>query len=512
MQTEAAADTFIAWQGWGMTGAAVALLILLVWILVWLLPFPSRSLEDRLADPEARARLRDRLGGTGAFGRYRLAIRDLNNWLDAWFGPSTSGQAMERCIAIAFVYPAVLFIVTIIVAGTVRGRIAPHEVGVFLLITAVAGYLAHRAFRALYRVGTNFWRFVGGDSDLIRLIARVVLGALAVILAFAIAFVIASTAAGAFAEAGTIILAIFAAFALAFALAGVLAAAGTAAAMGMLLALTVAALAFAGHFAFLLLLFFVLLPMLNALLDWMSWIVTRFFLRRVAQVSQSWKGAGLLFLELSADLAAAILLFLALVVLLPNGIEIVNAVLSVTGRPPFDWRDIVFRAYEAPLSEGLFVVGMLITTLVPTFVHITRGLAGIAAAWTPGAAEAAAGLRHFAHASGQDWADPAPATPGTLHASYNEAAYSDVGVFDEPGGAERFGQHVRPSVQQQAARALRLSRLWYLPAGLVALGLFVGLVALLEIAMRELTGISLGEFLVRLAFCASSWSHGECPA
>ena len=150
------------------------------------------------------------------------------------------------------------------------------------LAATLAGYLAHRVSARSIAPGTNFWRFVGGDSDLIRLIARVVLGATAVILAFAIAFVIASTVAGAFAEAGTIVLAIIAAFALAFALAGVLAAAGTAAAMALLLVLTVAALAFSGKFAFLLLLFFVLLPMLNALLDWLSWIVTRFFLRRVA--------------------------------------------------------------------------------------------------------------------------------------------------------------------------------------------------------------------------------------
>jgi hypothetical protein len=34
METGAAANTFIAWQGWGMTGAAVALLIALIWILI----------------------------------------------------------------------------------------------------------------------------------------------------------------------------------------------------------------------------------------------------------------------------------------------------------------------------------------------------------------------------------------------------------------------------------------------------------------------------------------------
>ncbi len=505
MSSDAAAESFIAWQGWGMTSAAVALLILLIWILLWLLPFPRRSLDERLADPEARARLRDRLGGTGPFGRYRLAIRDLNLWLDEWFGPATGGQAMERCIAIAFVYPAVLFVVTLIIAGTARGEISPHEIGVFIAATLAASYLARRAFQAIYRAGTNFWRFVGGDSGLIRLIARVVMGATAVILAFAIAFVIASTVAGAFAEAGTIVLAIIAAFVLAFALAGVLAAAGTAAAMGLLLVLTVAALAFSGKFAFLLLLFFVLLPMLNALLDWLSWIVTRFFLRRVATVPASLGGAGLLILELTADLAAAILLFLALVVLLPNGIEVINAVLSVTGRPPFDWQAVVLRANEAPLSEGVFVIGMLLTTLLPTFVHLTRGLAGMAAAWTPGAAEAAAGLRGWPENPGEGWAEMELSSAEPQFA-YQQGGFQEADVLDAPALDEDDAIKLRPSARQNAARVFRVARLWYVPAAVVAFGVFVGIVALVDA-----TGLSLGDFLVKLAFCSSSWSHGVCP-
>lgn len=507
MGTDAAAESFIAWQGWGMTGAAVALLIMLIWILLWLLPFPGLSLDERLADPEGRARLRDRLGGAGPFGRYQLAIRDLNLWLDDWFGPSTSGQAMERCIAIAFVYPAVLFVVTLIVAGAARGEIAPHEVAVFIAVTLVASYLARRAFRALYRASTNFWRFVGGDSGLIRLIARVVLGATAVILAFAIAFVIASTVAGAFAEAGTIVLAIIAAFALAFTLAGVLATAGTAAAMVLMLVLTVAALAFSGKFAFLLLLFFVLLPMLNALLDWVSWIVTRFFLQRVARVSSSLSGAGLLVLELTADLAAAIVLFLGLVVLLPNGIEVINAVLSVTGRAPFDWQDVVLRANAAPFSEGLFVIGMLITTLLPTFIHFTRGMAGVAAAWTPGAAEAAAGLRDWSDNPSHAWSTGDVAYTQDQPDYYQQGGFQEAAVLDHaPAEAEAEQDNLRPSARQKAAHVLRLSRLWYLPSAVLALGVFAALVALIDAA-----GLSLGDFLVTLAFCASSWSHGVCP-
>jgi len=263
----------------------------------------------------------------------------------------------------------------------------------------------------------------------------------------------------------------------------------------------------------------VLLPMVNALLDWLSWIVTRFFLRRVAQVTPTWRGAVMLVLELGADLAAALVLFLALVVLLPNGIEIINAILSLAGRAEFDWRDIVVRANEAPLSEGLFVLGMLVTTLVPTFVHITRGLASIAAAWTPGAAEAAAGLRAGTETAAwpQDEAmstsdagvyyyqETAPYGQGP---AYAPAGFQDAAVVDYAAPEDEASDApLRPSVQQKAARALRLSRLWYLPAAVAALGVFVGLVAIIDAA-----GVSLGDVLVQLAFCASSWSHGQCPA
>jgi hypothetical protein len=475
MESGAIGNTLVAWQGWSMTSSTTALLIVLVWILTWLLPFPTRSLNAQLDDPQGRVDLRARLGEAGPLYRYRLAIRGLNGWLHDWFGEPTSGQALERCIAIAFVYPAALFVISVLLSATLSGRVALHELLIFAACVIVGVFITRRLFRLIYRLGTNFWRFIGGDSGLMHLIARVVLGAFAVIVAFAIAFVIATSIAGAFAEPGTMVLAILAAFTIAFALAGILAGAGPLAAAAFILTLTIAALAFAGEFAFILLLFFVLLPMVNALLDWLSWIVTRFFLRLVALVSDGIGGMLRLIGEIIGDILAAILFLLALAVLLPNGIEIINTLLGLFGREPFAWQALVTAARQNPLSEGLFVVGMLITTLVPTLVHLTVGLAGIIAAWTPGSAKAAAGLR--------EELEP---------------------VFDSNG--ELVHTAIRPSVRQDARRALILARLWYVPSFMVAVGVFFGIAALLSAL-----DLPPGQLLEKLALCSSAWSHGQCP-
>jgi uncharacterized protein (DUF58 family) len=98
--------SFVAWQGWGVAGSIAALLILLVTILIWLLPFPDRSLEAQLANHQDRLDMKARLGVVPAFEAYRVAIRRLNDWFSDWFGPPWSAQAFERCLALAFVYPA----------------------------------------------------------------------------------------------------------------------------------------------------------------------------------------------------------------------------------------------------------------------------------------------------------------------------------------------------------------------------------------------------------------------
>ena len=207
--------------------------------------------------------------------------------------------------------------------------------------------------------------------------------------------------------------------------------------------------------------------------------------------------------RIGADLAAAIVLFLALVVLLPNGIEVINAVLSLAGRAEFDWRDIVLRANEAPLSEGLFVLGMLVTTLVPTFVHITRGLAGIAAAWTPGAAEAAAGLRAWhtdrclarRRRPASDAACLILRTRTAIRAGRGVRACGisgrgGSGLCRAGGEDERWTPAAVRSRRTRPGR-FGLSRLWYLTGRGAALGLFVGLVAVIDAA-----GVSLGDLLV----------------
>src|SRR5262245_35366800 len=100
----------ISWQGWGVTGSIAVLLVFLTTILLWLLPFPSRSVHAQLADPIDIAELGVRLGAASVLERYRLAIRRFQDWLHAWFGPAWSIQSFERCVAIAFVFPVALFL------------------------------------------------------------------------------------------------------------------------------------------------------------------------------------------------------------------------------------------------------------------------------------------------------------------------------------------------------------------------------------------------------------------
>jgi hypothetical protein len=225
----------------------------------------------------------------------------------------------------------------------------------------------------------------------------------------------------------------------------------------------VAALAFASHFAFLLFLFFVLIPVVNACLDWLSWGITRMLMREGRRLSGDLKGlAGAAGLML-ASFAVAVLLMVALAALLPNAIEAMNRLFALAGLSIFKWRDLVGNAVKAPWSEGLFVTGMLLTTIVPACTHLIVGLAGTLARFTPGALTAASYLSSH------------PEVVPTLHE------------------------------QGPVKLTLILSRLWYL----AAIAATLALIWLASFAIAA-THAPVGSFLQQVALCSTSWSHGEC--
>ncbi len=463
MQPADAGLALVTWQGWGVLSVMAALTALLATILAWLLPFPDRSLSNQLAHYDDRMALKERLGAAPPFRAYLLTVRRFNEWLLEWFGPSFSGKAFERCLAIAFIFPVALLLVTLLTNGMTASRIAPWQVAVFGAAFAIIAYVIVAAFKNLLRLIEHGWTVFGGDQDLAQTIARVLLGGFAFMVAFTISFAIASAFSGQVSSAGSVLGAMAGGFALAFALAVAFALAGATLFSIAIAVLAGAALAFASEFTFLLFLFFILLPLVNASVDWLSWGVTRFLLKQAEIAEPNFVGELKVGGALLGTFASGALLMVALTALLPNALEVMNLAFSSANLPRFNWEALLQKAETAPWTDGLFVTGMLMTAIVPAAAHLTVGLTGMLARLTPGA---------------------------------RTAAHS---ISDHPEAPLSAKEQVPVKI------TLILSRMWYLVAAAVTAALIAGVSALITV-----THAPVAQFLANVALCATSWSHGKC--
>ncbi len=455
--------SLVVWQGWGVLSVMALQTALLATILAWLLPFPDRSLSLQLSHYSDRQALKERLGAAPPFRTYLLTVRRFNEWLAEWFGPAFSGQAFERCLAIAFIFPIALFLVTLIAHGVEGNSIALGEVAAFSAAYAVFSYVIAAAFNNLLRLIRRGWTRFGGDADTAHTIARVLLGAFAVMVAFTISFAIASTFSGQAANASSVLGSMAGGFALAFAFAIAFALAGAALFSIAIAILAGAALAYASDFAFLLFLFFVLLPVVNASVDWLSWGATRFFLRKAECAEPSFLGGlKVIGAVLGTFLSGAVLMVL-LSALLPNVLEGLNVLFAFAKLPAFDWQAMVQKAVNAPWTDGLFVTGMLMTAIVPASSHLIIGLAAMFARLTPGARTAAETI------------------------------------------SEHPGVELSPNEQRPVMLTLIFSRVWYLVAAVITVGFVAGASWVIWY-----THAPVAQFLSDVAQCATSWSHGQC--
>jgi hypothetical protein len=130
-----------------------------------------------------------------------------------------------------------------------------------------------------------------------------------------------------------------------------------------------------------LIVFFLVLPFINGLWDWLSWRVTRglgrhllasFGAESLKQRALTVIGHGALDLILSVALLAAMAFFLAF------GFEAYNR-LAVAQRgedlPVFFLGPFLANAANHPWTEGLWLTVMLLSTLVPTALHMVALLA-----------------------------------------------------------------------------------------------------------------------------------------
>jgi len=463
MQPAEAGVSLAVWQGWGVVSVMAALIALLATVLAWLLPFPDRSLSSQLSNYPDRMALKDRLGAASPFGAYLVTVRRLGEWLDEWFGAPFSGQAFERCVAIAFIFPITLLALTLITNGLAIDRISWLHVLIFAVAFAVVASVIVVAFRNLVRLIEHGWTTFGGDSALAQTISRVLLGGFAFMVAFSIAFAVASAFSGQPNNATSVLGAMAGGFALAFALTLAFALAGAALFSIVVAVLAGAALAFASEFTFLLFLFFILLPITNASVDWLSWGATRALIGREKNAEADPKGGLTVFGVVVGTFLSGASLMVVLAMLLPNTLEVLNLALTSADLPRFNWEGLMNKALFAPWSEGLFVTGMLMTALVPASVHFIIGLTGVLARFTPGAR-----------------------TAGRSISDHPEVALSE-------------------QEQMPVKITLILARLWYVVAAAVTLAVIAGVSGLIS-----LTHFPVGRFLADVAVCATSWSHGQC--
>lgn len=290
-------------------------------------------------------------------GLYQGGVEWLLRFLQRFYGSKESLQAYGMSFLLSYLYPFLFFILaysyfdgTTLFSGEellpVDSPYRPHFfLGLLLFIGIVTG--------AFYFFGD---RTIKRNSLFIGLIVAILAG---------------STVVGAVVFSGTVI----GAFVFAFL--------GSAALPRISILIFVVLLVLL-HFttgssnkSMMLAFFYLMMPLVNALLDWLSWWVSRYFMERAAQERQVW----VIVLDIAVDFLAAVAFMLALCLLLPAGAELLDRLYAghldvETGlAAQTDWRTYAVLARDEPWGKGIMVTMMLVTTLIPTLLHIFFGVA-----------------------------------------------------------------------------------------------------------------------------------------
>jgi len=393
---------------------------------ILLAPDAYRAEAERAAYRERRTRI---LTGLPVYRRYRSGLASLLSATDRLIGDTDEGPTqrnwsvalLDKCVAWAVFYPAAGIFVFWLATGQAgpvgdvlglsadipgwRRALAVGGMALFFGLAAGTGPLADAAERrwkdgwrsavapllrgARYRValvGVLTMAWLAGAGLI------VVAGAVVVVVTATVAVTVAVAGAVAFAGAG------------AFAVTGAVAVAGVVAvATGHLadflrrrhgraryLALLGCLMLVSGGSLFLLRetradvvgaagllpLFFAVIPLLNAVFDWLSIGATRWLLR--SGLAGSVRGRRLIALSL-ADLAIALVLLTGLSVSL---VAIAHAANALSGTPLVDVGAILVQLRETPWNPGNYWVYLTVfSTMLPSAINLVCGGISVMPAW-----------------------------------------------------------------------------------------------------------------------------------
>ena len=133
-----------------------------------------------------------------------------------------------------------------------------------------------------------------------------------------------------------------------------------------------------GAFVDLLLVFFLVLPLLNSLWDWFSWIVSRTLGRHLLDRLHEENRAWTICWHGSVDLLVGIILLASMAFSISFGFEVYHQLTAPNQEiaATFKLESFIKQATTQPLGEGLWLTTMLLSTLVPTVLHLVLILVG----------------------------------------------------------------------------------------------------------------------------------------
>ncbi|MEM1342494.1 MAG: hypothetical protein AAGF68_09240 [Pseudomonadota bacterium] len=357
--------------------------------ILYALPLIFAFLAAALTGKTWRARVRGWLYGA----RWSTAYAGLLDWLlkglDRFFGPPHSWRAFERCFALALIYAFGFFWLQGILAASGEENHLPVLIGFSTALPPGIGYYfvfrlirrGHVRARAAAGSRRRAWLHIREQTLYIALgascwiVASEFVGPFlgAVVGGFVAPFVGAVAGAVAGGLVAPFVGAVAGAFvgAVAFAAAGAGAGAYAIAVPGTFVSVIVLAI-------------FILLPLINALFDWPSWWVSRWLMGRLREDAQrsSIQGRSIALIgHLALDGVMALLCLFGLAIVVANFAHGVDF--------PGMWRSYS-EARLSPFSGfGAAMTVMMLSTLVPTAIHLFFALFALAVIRPPFAARTA---------------------------------------------------------------------------------------------------------------------------